>query len=219
MKSFSAENIRREYFTIAGINLNECGFSHDRKLTIYKKTTENGNVFTIKVECYKYSLKTNFRLMLMIKNVLIDRETRLFNAFINQEYNNEPTFIFSEYDLNPTTNLAEPKYRTSFMHVVHDETTCKKEVWDSSQVLLNHIIPQLTLFDNLSLLTQYIKDDFQRIFKMGILFQTLVAFKIQAYKNLAPLYSYIWKYLKMDDLSDLNSNKIWLKEFKKYSNI
>jgi hypothetical protein len=208
--------LRENLALTIGRELVKKGFSIDKKNTKLQKKIGDKNLIEIYFDCYGYSTKLEFRLMINFKISEIDMEAEKFDIYRKVNYQKGWTFMFVEGNFNPKTRDLEPKYITSATHIVYNKATLEEAIADCRKVLKDEIIPMFPNFSDLLNFQNLIENNFNLVTKMGLMRPALIATKLKNNEEIYKLVDFLWKELDMDNKDELHATKILLKDMIKY---
>jgi hypothetical protein len=200
-KILSIGKLRKLLTNTVGQDLIDEGFTINKTFTVLKKRVEIKNKITCFFDCYDYlPERLEYRLLFEFKIFELVKEAERFYKYCGIEFNGFP-LVLGEGSFHPRTKELDLKFRSAFTHVVTDFEMFSETVEDCKMVLHNEIIPRLPTFSTLHKFQEFVLQDYNSVYKLGIGIFSIIAAKLKGKEELHKLVAYLWEKLKIDSLN------------------
>lgn len=213
--------IRKIIASTIGGNLEAQGFVINKSLIRFKKKVNKKNKVEFFLNCLNYApVRVEFNLIISSWVWEVNKEMAAYCKYLNEPYDiTNPTFIFSEGELNPGLKDFELKYRIAYTHIVTDMDKIQAPVEDCRKVLEEAIIPILPFLSELGHFQNYVLQNYLQPEKWWSARNGLIAMKLKGLDELKMLTDYYWKSQDMEKMPKDNSFRKFVENITPYSTL
>lgn len=186
MPKLSLGWLRQNLAESIGKDLRPFGFKPNKQNTKLRKKLHK-NVIEINFDCYTYTSKLEFRLLVMCLIPEIEEERKRFYHYLDRDFVKGWTFILSEGSYHPKSKELEAKFQSAATHVVVDDQTLIEGIEDCKKVFNTEISPMLPAFESLDGFQKLIGNCSSWSSNVALIEPGLLAAKMKGRKELVQL--------------------------------